>query len=178
MNGAGDAVRLLGSLGATDRRWILDRLPASARARLAEQVDAARDEASAAPAMMAMEPLHAHESLPDVEDDFEWRRCVARLSAANPATLAQVLQSEPAWLIDALLHAADWPWREPFRKSLPAAVRAELTALERSGARLGAPATQTLVRELAARAADWPLAPPPPSGLRGILKRLRGGGAR
>jgi hypothetical protein len=169
------ALHLLGSLGAEDRRWILERLPVAARARLSEHVDEMREgpHAGFGPVFAATpnEPALGAE----VREDFEWRRCVAQLAAASPAVLVRALQSEPAWLVDALLNAANWPWSREVRKSFPAALRAELAMLEREGRRLGTPATRVLVRELADRSLEWPAAPPPSSGWRAVVERLRGG---
>lgn len=150
------AIRLLGELGADDRRWILEHLPVAARARLAEHVDPPRE----------------------ADEDYEWSRAVAQLSAANPESLAQALQVEPAWLVEAVLHAAQWPWASEVRKALPASLRADLITVGREGARLGRVPTGVLVRELANRSRDWPAPPPPRSRLRTFIDLLRGGSIR
>jgi hypothetical protein len=158
------ALRLLGNLGVEDRRWILERLPLAARARLAEHVDEMRD----------VEPSREPPSfdLP-VNDDFEWDRSVARLSGANRNSLVQALQSEPAWIVDAVLRAASWPWADEVRKSLPASMRADLATMARGDVHLGRPAVCVLVRELAARAQSWPAPLPELTGLRALVSRFR-----
>jgi len=158
------ALRLLGDLGVEDRRWILERLPIAARARLAEHVDEMRE----------VEPSRETPSfdLP-ADEDFEWDRAVAQLSAANRDSLVQALQSEPAWIVDALLRAARWPWAEEVRKALPASLRADLVAMSREGTGLSRPATRSLVGELARRAQSWPPAPPAPTGLNAFIGRFR-----
>jgi hypothetical protein len=158
-----DAIRLLGRLDEADRRWLLERLPESARARLAEHI-----ESDAALPNVIPEPAL------DRSEEFDWRRSIAQLSVANAASMVNTLAAEPAWIVDAVLNAADWPWRREVQKNLPPALRAEITSLEREPARLALPAVRVLVRELALRAQDWPPAQPAPSGLRGIFARLRG----
>jgi hypothetical protein len=145
------AIRLLGGLGADDRRWILERLPVAARARLADHVEPPREVAT---------------------EDFEWSSAVAQLSVANPRSLVQALQTEPAWLLNAVLRAAHWPWAGEIRKALPISVRADLAAVEREGAQLGRAATVVLVCELANRSRDWPPAQPRRTGLRALIGRL------
>jgi hypothetical protein len=86
-------VELLGSLGESDRRWILDHLPPDARARLVDHVDEAHDADSGA------------------SPEFEWTSVVARLTDVNAEALTRALEHEPAWLVSAVLNAADWPWR-------------------------------------------------------------------
>jgi hypothetical protein len=145
------AIRLLGELGADDRRWILERLPIAARARLADHVD------------LPHEP----------GEDYEWTRAVAQLSNANPGSLVEALQVEPAWLVDAVLRAARWPWAGEVRKALPASLRADLMTVAREGAGLGRAPSGVLLRELANRSREWPEAPPRRVGLRALLGRLR-----
>jgi hypothetical protein len=158
------ALRLLGELGVEDRRWILERLPLAARARLAEHVDEMHEVES------SREPPSFDRP---VNDDFEWDRSVAQLSCANSDSLLQTLQSEPAWIIDAVLRAASWPWVDEVRKGLPASLRADLAMMAREGVHLGRPAVRALVRELAVRAQSWPPAPPAPTGLRALVSRFR-----
>jgi hypothetical protein len=159
-----DAVRMLGGLSEEDRRWILEKLPVAARMRLADAADDPQvDEITSREPVLGSVPM----------EDFEWDRNVAELSAANPSSLAQTLHGEPAWIVDAVLHAANWPWNHVVRKSLPVGMRAELAAIDRSGVRLAKPATQVLLRELAQRSRDWPPAPARATGLKAVLSRLR-----
>jgi hypothetical protein len=150
------AIRLLGEIGAEDRRWILERLPVAARARLADQVDPPQE----------------------TGEDYEWTRAVAQLSAADPQSLVEALQVEPAWLIDAVLHAARWPWANQVRKGLPPSLRANLATVACEGARLGRAPTRVLIRELATRSREWTEAPPPRSGLGALISRLGGRSSR
>jgi hypothetical protein len=146
---AEQVVQLLGGLGESDRRWILDNLPPAARARLAEHVDESSE-----------------------SSDLEWGSVIARLADANAQALSRALEREPAWLVSAVLHAADWPWRHEVLRALPPSLRVELGRLDRIGGTLARPATEFVLRELAARARDWPLTTMQRSRLRGFLTRL------
>jgi hypothetical protein len=148
-------VELLGSLGESDRRWILDHLPPAARARLADHVD---------------ESDAAHSG---TSQEFEWSSLVAMLADVNVQALTRALEHEPAWLVSAVLNAAEWPWRHEVLRGLPPSLRAELASLDRLGSPLARPATEFVLRELAARARDWPRAPARRTGLRALLSRLR-----
>jgi hypothetical protein len=157
VSGTEQVVELLGSLGESDRRWILDHLPPNARARLVDHVDEAHDADSSA------------------SSEFEWSSVVARLTDVNAEALTHALEHEPAWLVSAVLNAADWPWRHEVLRALPPSLRAELGSLDRIGSVLARPATEFVLRELAARARDWPPPPARRSGLRALLSRLRRG---
>ncbi|MEJ1964222.1 MAG: hypothetical protein WDO56_22825 [Gammaproteobacteria bacterium] len=172
------AVRLLGELGADDRRWILEHLPIDARARLADHVDNLR-ETGASGSIGSVVPSRDEPMLEaEVGEDFEWGRSIARLASANSASLIQTLQSEPAWLVEALLSAAEWPWISEVKSRLPAGLRADIATLQRQGPKLGSPATRALVHELARRSREWPSAPLAPSGWRAFANRLRRGRSR
>jgi hypothetical protein len=118
--GVEEALALLGRLEESDRRWILDHLPATAKARLAEGVGAGR-----AP----------------------W----ARLAARDAASVAEVLNAEPAWLVHAVLAAGHWPWKAEVVERLPATVRMEVNGMSRRGVTLAHPAVEFLLRSMSER---------------------------
>jgi hypothetical protein len=162
VSSAEEAVRMLSGLAADDRQWILERLPVEAKARLAEHVDDSRAAAAI--------PVSAAGAA-----GFEWSRAVERLRTVNVSALVHALQSEPPWLVRAVLHAADWPWVHEVTRSLPVSLRHEAMSLDRRGTALARPAVEVVLIELAKRSEGWPPAPPPPSRLRAFLQRLRHG---
>lgn len=155
MSATEQVVQLLGSLEARDRRWILQNLPPDVRARLVAHVDESTDSA-----------------------ELEWSSVITRLADVDAQALTHALEREPAWLVSAILGAANWSWRSEVLRALPPALRAELSSLDRIGSTLARPATEFVLRELAMRAQDWPSAPARRSGLRALLGRFSLGRGR
>ena len=99
MSGAVEAaLQLLGGLGEDDRRWILEQLPAAAKARLLGAVG------------------------PETRED--------RLFNADPGAILEVLQTEPAWLVNAVLSAREWPWEAEVTRRLPGGMRGEVAGMK------------------------------------------------
>jgi len=112
--GVETALALLGGLHEADRRWILEHLPAAAKARLVAGAGSALD-------------------------------------AWDASSVIDVLNSEPAWLIHAVLSAGDWRWKAEVMDRLPASVRKQVGALARDGVSLARPAVEFLLRSLSER---------------------------
>jgi hypothetical protein len=119
LQGVEDALLLLGRLDESDRRWILERLPAAAKARLANSVGS---------------------------NDLS-----SRLAMAEADRLVEILHTEPAWLIHAVLSAGEWPWKAEVIERLPATVRMEVASLARRGVTLAKPAIEFLLRAVSDR---------------------------
>lgn len=142
-----DALRVLARLEDADRRWILERLPPEARARLVRE-------------------------LPLSTEDL-----ITPLAGADPGVLLDVLQAEPVWVVQGVLAAADWPWRKEFLRRAPATLRIEIAHLARSGFALAGPATRVLLQTLSKRLGTIEHTPRPRLGFESLLERFTGKGS-
>jgi hypothetical protein len=75
----------------------------------------------------------------------------SRLAAAEAGRLVEILRTEPAWLIHAVLSERDWPWQAEVLESLPATVRLEVVDLGRRGVTLAKSAADYLLRAVCER---------------------------
>jgi hypothetical protein len=101
----------LARLDARDRAWLLGELPPGLRRELAEVL---ADEEPAAATPVAPAPAAGWESL-------------------EPQRAAEVLGSEPAWLVSAATRGTDTQWRDRLLQSMPAAKRREVELADRGG---------------------------------------------
>jgi hypothetical protein len=175
MSEAEHALDLLAGLSATDRNWIVQRLSAEARSRL---MASAEGPAARGSPLSADDPA-ASRSPSGAANPSERSRspagtgAIERLIAADPDRLGFLLQTEPAWLVCAVLHAHPWPWGKQVLQSLPAPLRAEIARLERHGTALSKPAMQVLLDELARQLGPRPDGGNAPSGFESVLMRVR-----
>jgi hypothetical protein len=140
LTSAEEALRVLGRLAESDRRWILERLPAAARSQLS---GVAENGAAGAPSDAVTRGAAA---VNDGSDD-----AVERLSTASVGRLVEILHTEPDWLVHAVLAARDWRWRKEVLQRLPASLRLDVARMQRSGVTLAGPATNLLLRMLSAQ---------------------------
>jgi hypothetical protein len=132
LGSAEEVLQTIGRLNPEDRRWILSNLPPPARARLAA-LTAARPRAG------------------DAASTESVAEAVVTLNTAGAARVVEFLYTEPAWLVQSVVFARDWPWRKNVLQRLPATLRLEVARLQRSGAKLAPAAGQFLLRSLAQR---------------------------
>ena len=129
-------VEVLGRLAHADRDWILERLPYAAKADLARRLNGAD---SVEAASFTPPPAVAKTNDPTAL----YRK---QLACAEVDQIAGLLRGEPPWLIHALLHIAEWPWRDALLQLLPASLRVDVLQAGQGGAGLSQPAIECLLR--------------------------------
>lgn len=119
------AALLLHAMSPADRDWVLEQLPAAARARVRGLLDELAelgipaDEVlleglrDASPAPVA-QPRSAAPPLSAIEGTG----AVAVLEAADPREVARVLRNEPLGIVVHLLKAREWTWRDALLSEL------------------------------------------------------------
>ena len=144
---ARQAALLLHTLVETDRRWMLDRLSASARS-----------EAERLLAELATLGVPADPRLRDqlLAADAGTRLAAAaparqRLNAATAVEVADLLQGEPDALVARLLRAGDWPWRDGVLERLGSTRRQRIEDLHSGVVAASGKVRELLVEALAAR---------------------------
>jgi hypothetical protein len=75
----------------------------------------------------------------------------SRLAMADAEHLVEILHAEPAWLVHAVMSAAEWPWKAEVIERLPATLRMEAASLARRGVTLAKPAVELLLRTVSER---------------------------
>ena len=124
-----DILRTLHGLAVEDRAWIIERLPARAKAQL-----------------LAM---HPDESKPEEEGHQEHlERIPADIDAGR---LAAVLADEPLWIAAVVLEGSTEPWVAAVFERLPVGMRADVRSMQAAVRALTAHAKQTLIRSVLAR---------------------------
>lgn len=129
------AALLLGAMSASDRAWVLARLPTADRAILEPllgELDALGIPVDADLLDAVLEkPARGESAEPGSTVPRDAADTAAVLNAA-PAALLKLLAHEPAGLIARLLGMRAWPWQQEFMKLLPASKAAEVrNCLER-----------------------------------------------
>jgi hypothetical protein len=126
-----DLLARLARLDARDRAWLLGELPPGLRRELVE-VLADEEPAAAAPAA---------------------RVAPAGWESIEPQRAAEVLATEPAWLVSAATRGADTQWRDHLFQSMPAARRREIEIADRAGRPLAARAGNVVLEACRERVA-------------------------
>jgi hypothetical protein len=146
-----DTLQRLHALGAEDRRWILSKLPASAKSLLLAAASGKRPQIEPAP--------------PAVTDTPTLPRDLEALQ------VAAALKEEPAWLAAAVLEGAAESWVAEVVQKLPAVLRSNIAHVRRAGCTLTPSARQTLIGLMLAKIGQ---ATPRPaqSGFQVLLERL------
>ncbi len=144
--GARQAALLLHTLVETDRRWMLARLPASARS-----------EAEHLLAELATLGVPTDPRLLDQVLTGSARAPVPaasprqRLDTATAVEVADLLQGEPDALVARLLRAGDWPWRNGVLERLGPTRRRRIEELRAGMAVASGAVSELLVEALAVR---------------------------
>lgn len=101
----------------------------------------------------------------------------SRLAEYEAARVAEVLSTEPAWLVHAVLSTGHGPWKAEVLQGLPATLRMEVNAVARHAVTLARPAIEFLLQSMLER-----LQTPPAATLQDVqfdslvLKFTRGAG--
>jgi hypothetical protein len=144
-----DILRTLHGLAVEDRAWIIERLPARAKAQL-----------------LAM---HPDESTPKEEvHEEQLERIPADIDAGR---LAAVLADEPLWIAAVVLDGSTGPWVATVFERLPAGMRADIRSMHSAVGALTSHAKQTLIRSVLARVGCGE-AEPTRSRFQSLLARL------
>jgi hypothetical protein len=142
------AARKLQSLAPDDRRWLLERLDAGARRRLASVLDEVVDpDAGASAATRPADEAAAAAAALEAER-VGGTEVHGRLNAASPPRVSQLLADEPDWILQAVLGAASWRWTEAFVSTLSTERRLRLARDSAAGG-LAPEALRELCRILA-----------------------------
>jgi len=129
----------LARLDAGDRAWLLGELPPALRRELAGLL---ADDEDAAPAMPPPAQPEGWESL-------------------DAGLVAQLLESEPAWLVSAATRDADTQWRQQLLQAMNARRRHQIEIEDRAARTLGARAARFVLDGCRTRlAANSPSAQP------------------
>jgi Mg/Co/Ni transporter MgtE len=128
----------LARLDASDRAWLLSELPPALRRQLAEGL--AEEEQPAVPAPVTPQAPAGWEAL-------------------EPQRAADVLDTEPAWLVSAATRTADARWRERLLQAMKTRRRHEVEMADRAGRPLGARAVQLVLDGCRERLAGGGVAP-------------------
>jgi len=95
-------------LGRGDRAWVLSRLAPDDRARAARR-------------LAELDALGVRFELGEASVDAAAPASArARVRGADAHAIARALDDAPRWIVDALLEAEPWPWRDDVRAALGA----------------------------------------------------------
>jgi len=98
----------------------------------------------------------------------------SQLCAVGVDAAVSVLQSEPAWVVHAVLTAGAWPWKKGVMQRLRIPLRMEVTRLEHARVTLAQPAVDFLLRQFLERTARQQFVHEPASRFESLLTRLSG----
>lgn len=153
MSGVRRAALYLHSLHADDRRWLLENLSPDQREQLyamlneLEQMQVPKDQAWLPD--LAKPSALAGTQLPDAEGT---ENHVARIEAAHPERIAEILDREPSSVVVQILNYHMWSWRQFYiSKQYVQKKRRLIQALERSDNRIKPKAQAALLAAFAAR---------------------------
>lgn len=144
-----ELIARLGELDAGDRGWLLGELPPALRRELAQML------ADDAPVTTA--PATARSGWESLEAEH----------------VAEILRTEPVWLVSAALRGAEPQWRERVLAATPARRRHEIEMADRTGRPLGSRAVQLLLEACRARLSDAPPAAPVRGGFAALVDQMR-----
>jgi hypothetical protein len=145
-----DILRTLHGLAAEDRAWIIERLPARAKAQL-----------------LAMHP--DEKDTPEEEVHLEQpERIPADVDAVR---LVAVLADEPLWIAAVVLEGSTEPWVAAVLERLPVGMRADVRSMLSAVRALTSHAKETLIRSVLARVGCGE-AEPTRSRFQALLARL------
>jgi hypothetical protein len=146
-----ELITRLAQLDAGDRGWLLGELPPALRRELAQMLS------EDAPAAAATPPLARP----------------AGWESLDAARVADVLDTEPVWLVSAALRGTDARWRERVLGAMPARRRHEVEMADRTGRPLGARAVQLLLAACRARVVESPPTAPTRTGFAALVDQMR-----
>jgi hypothetical protein len=128
MEGLRKAALTLANLHEQDRAWLMGRLEAGERERLAPLLGELGELG------LSLDPQSLRRAVGGkAEERKEEPRDPRRLLAsAAPAALAQALEPEPDWLIALVLRVRSWPWRAEVLALLGAERRMRIEKLGRT----------------------------------------------
>ena len=121
-----DVLRTLARLSPSDRTWIVENLPRSARAQLLEEGEIVASPPADASSGMKLVSVP---SKPQVVKDFARASAIVDLENEPADRIARLLSGEPAWAVHAVLFAHDWPWRDAVLQQMSAGQRDALMRL-------------------------------------------------
>lgn len=143
-----DLIERLAGLDVGDRAWLLGELPPALRRELVQMLSDDSTGTAAAPTAAGWESLDADR-------------------------VAEVLATEPSWLVSAALRATETRWRERVLAALPARRRHDIDSADRTGGPLGARAAQRLLDATRSRLADAPPAAAARGGFAALVDQMK-----
>ncbi len=136
------AVLTLANLHEQDRAWLMDRLGAGERERVAPLLGELRELG------LSLDP----QSLQQVVGGGETARREARsLASAAPRAVFEALEREPDWLIALVLRGRSWPWRAEVLAHLGAERRLRTEKLALSALEVTPRMMETMLSAIEAR---------------------------
>ena len=150
MEGLRKAALTLANLREQDRAWLMARLEAQERERVAPLLSELRELGLSLDAQSIAQVIEGKAGVPDEEG----RRAEARpLAAASPRAVAGALESEPDWLIALVLRGRAGPWRTEVLAALGAERRMRIEKLGRTAPEVKPRMMETLLAAIEARLA-------------------------
>ena len=141
------AALTLANLHELDRAWLMGRLDASERARLAPLIGELRSLG------LSLDPQTVRQV---VEDKGDGRVEARPLASAVPRVVAQALEEEPDWLIAIVLRSRSWPWRGEVLSLLGAERRERIERLARMALEVRPSMMETILSVIEERASWQP----------------------
>jgi hypothetical protein len=152
-----DLLTRLARLDARDRAWLLSELPAPLRRELIDELAGDETAGESAPEAMDTQPAGGWESL-------------------DPQRVAELLDSEPVWLVSAATRATETRWRERLLQAMHSRRRHEIELADRAGRPLNARAAEIVLRacrERLASGASRPAASASRRGFSALLEQMK-----
>lgn len=153
-----DLLTRLARLDARDRAWLLAELPPALRRELIDEL--AGDEAAG---KTGFEPV-------DTQPAAGWE-------SLDPQRVAQILDSEPVWLVSAATRSTEARWRERLLQAMNSRRRHEIELSDRAGRPLNARATEIVLsacREKLASGTTQATASAARNGFSALLEQMKG----
>jgi hypothetical protein len=149
MEGLRKAALTLANLHEQDRAWLLGRLDAGERARLAPLLGELSELG------LSLDPQALAQVIDGKADGRgEGRRAEPRpLASAAPRAVAEALENEPDWLIALVLRGRSGPWRTEVLALLGAERRVRIEKLGRTAPEMKPRMMETLLSAIEARLA-------------------------
>ncbi len=152
-----DLLTRLARLDSRDRAWLLGELPPALRRELIDELAGEESPGKDAPAGAPLGPTAGWEAL-------------------DPHDVAQLLDTEPVWLVSAATRNIEARWRERMLQAMNSRRRHEVELADRAGRPLNTRAAEIVLRacrEKLASGAVRPMAPASRGGFSALLEQVK-----